>query len=355
MERVPACPDRRCHRGVLALRLALVAAGALWSADAAGCTVTNPSTNPDLGSFSPAEVKGNAVPVGTLSGGINCTGTAISLLGGNTLTGTLGSADNYRMMPVNGGEPVTFKIYLDQAATRQMSPATATNFLNPQVIDLVGLLGNSPSNIPVYVKASSTNPAPAGSYTGTFTIAWVWKFCSGTWVGSSCTLGVLKQGAATATIKFTLTVAAKPVTAIITSQTTWDPVSGTNSPKALPLSKRRVTITLNNPDIVAVDAATLVVNLPTASRTQIALDGDGTNGQVIQSSTGSSGLLLSYAGPAASSDDVEFSSDQGATFTYAPVAGDMASQAAVTTIRFKPRGSMAAGSSFTMSVPYTVR
>jgi hypothetical protein len=338
-----------------ALKLALLFVAGCWSSQALACTVTNPTTTPDFGTFSPAAVKGNAVPAGTVSGGINCSGTVISLLGGNVLTGTLGSTNGYKMTPINGGEPVTFKVYVDQAATKQMSTTGSMNFLDTQLVDLVGLLGNSPSNIPLYVKPASANPVAADTYTGTFTIAWVWKFCSTAWVGSSCTLGgTVKQGSATATINFTMKVAAKPVTIAISSVTTWDNVSGTTNPRALPSSKRRATITLNNTDIVAVDAASLIVDLPIASNTAIALDGDGTGGQVIQSTPGSSGLTVNYLGPAATNDNVEFSSDGGATFTYIP-AIDSISQAAVTTVRFRPQGSMAAGSTFVLSVPYTVR
>lgn len=347
---------RLTHSLHRAVRSALIALYGLWTAQAAACTVTNPATDPHIGSYSPAAVKASAVPAGTLAGGINCSGTLISLLGGNVLTGTLGSSNGYQLTPINGGAPVTFKIYLDQAATKQMSTTAATNFLNPQVIDLLGLLGNSPSNIPLYVKVASTNLVSTGLYSGTFTVAWVWKICSGgTWVVGNCTLGTLKQGSATATIKFTLTIEPKPVTATITSASTWDPVSGATNPRVLPSAKVRTTIALSNPDIVAIDAASLVIDVPTANKTAIALDGDGTSGQVVQTTAGGSGLTLSYGGPSASNDNVEFSSDGGATFTYMPVAGSASSQAAVTTVRLKPQGSMAPGSTFTISLPYAIK
>lgn len=331
-------------------------AAAVWSVSASACAVANlPSPDPDFGTYSPAAIKAGAVPAGTVAGGINCSGTVISLLGGNVLIGTLGSTNGYQMLPVSGGDAVTFKVYVDQAATKQMSTTAATNFLNPAVIDLLGLLGGSPSNIPLYVKVASANPVPTGNYAGTFTVAWAWKLCSGVWVGSTCTLGTLKQGSATATIKFTMTVAAKPVTVSLTSVTTWDPVSGTVRPRDLPSSKRRATITLNNPDIVSVDAASLNVLLPTPARSVIALDGDGTGAAVLQFNGGSSSVTLSYGGSSATNDNVDFSSDNGATFAYLPVAGNPASQGAVTTVRFRPQGSMAPGSSFTVSLPYSVR
>lgn len=344
----------RGRRGSSYRWTAALLAGAA-AAPAAACTVADPAGT-DAGSYSPAAVRAGAVPVASVPGGIDCTGTILSIGGNNVLTGTLGSANGYLMSPVTAGAPVGFTVYLDSARTKPMSTTGATNFLSPAVIDLLGLLGNSPASIPLYVKVASTATAPAGVYSGEFTVAWVWKICSGgLWVGSSCTLGTLRQGSANATIRFTMTLAARPVTATISSVTTWDNVSGTASPRALPASKRRVSVTLTNPDIVPIDATSLVVDLPTAPRTAVALDGDGASGAVVQTTPGGSGLTLAYTAPDAIGDNVEFSANNGASFAYVPVAGDAASQNAVTTVRLRPQGSMAAGSTFVVSLPYSVR
>ncbi|MGJ3629515.1 spore coat protein U domain-containing protein [Sphingomonas sp. MMS24-JH45] len=240
--------------------------------------------------------------------------------GNNVLTGTLGSTNGYLLTPVTAGAPdQLFTVYLDAARTKPMSTTGATNFLNPRSSILLGLLGNSPSSIPLYVKIASTATAPAGAYNGVFTVAWAWKICSGgIWVGNGCTVGTLRQGSATATVRFTLTLAARPVTATISSVTTWDAVNGIGPTYDLPSSKRRVTVTLANPDIVPVDASSLVVTLPTPTRGAVALDGDGTLGAVVQTTPGVSGLSLGYAGPASTSDDVDFSSDGGGTSPTCP-------------------------------------
>ncbi len=68
---------------------------------------------------------------------------------------------------------------------------------------------------------------------------------------------------------------------------TWNEVEGTSNPKALPGSRRRVSVTITNPDIVAVDANVLEVVLPTPPRMTVALDGDGTGGAVVRTSDGS--------------------------------------------------------------------
>ena len=68
-----------------------------------------------------------------------------------------------------------------------------------------------------------------------------------------------------------------------------------------------------------------------------------------------SALTVTYIAPSNLTDDVEFSSDNGATWGYVPVAGNYASQGAVTHVRFSPKGSMAASSSLSISIPYLVK
>ena len=154
-------------------------------------------------------------------------------------------------------------------------------------------------------------------------------------------------------------VAAKPPTiAISFGPVTWDPVSGTSNPRAIPGSKRRIIVSITNPDIVATELNALEALLPTPGGMVIALDGDGSgSGNVVQSSEGNpaSGVTFGYGGPSSTSDQVDFSSDGGNSWAYYPSAGVPASQAAVTTVRFRPQGTMAPASSYTINLPYSLK
>jgi hypothetical protein len=92
----------------------------------------------------------------------------------------------------------------------------------------------------------------------------------------------------------------------------------------------------------------------TPPNTTISLDGDGASGALAVFTQGSpaSGLAFSYVSPTSTGDDVEFSSDGGSTWTFQPTT---ATQAQVTHVRLKPRGAMAAGSNFKLSVAYAVK
>jgi len=226
--------------------------------------------------------------------------------------------------------------------------------MNGGIINLLGLLGGSARNVQVHVRPSSLTAVAPGTYKGSFTIGWEWRFCSLLGVGSLCA-GTLYQSSAvtSAKVDVTMIVSARPVAVVITTRTTYDPISTTNNPRAIPGSKQRTTITLTNPDIVAVDANSVAVVLPTPTRAAVALDGDGTaSSAFVTTAEGSpaSSLAVTYATPASATDDVDFSANGGRSWTYDPTT----TPKAVTTIRIRPRGTMAAGSSFSVSLPYAL-
>ena len=71
--------------------------------------------------------------------------------------------------------------------------------------------------------------------------------------------------------------------------------------------------------------------------------------------TGTSGLTYNFAGLASSSDDIAFSNNGGASWTYVPTPDANGVDAAVTHVRINPKGSMAPGSSFTINLRAQVK
>ncbi|HWU94443.1 MAG TPA: protein CsuE [Sphingomonas sp.] len=326
----------------------------LWSAPATACTLSSPASA-SIGSYSPNAIRAGAVPVVERFGGINCSNSTITLLGGNVLTATISNANSFKL--TSAGQPDgAFQLFPSATSSSAMASGVAVNFLNPAVVDVLGLLGGSPSNIPLYIKPSSTTLLTPGTYSGAFRVTWVWKFCSGVWVGSSCTLGTLDQGSGFSDIAFTVTVAPRPVTVTMGAVTTWDPIAGTAFPKAITGAKKRVTVTVANPDIVATDLNSVRVEIPSQTGTSLALEGDGaSSGSPILFTDGSpsSTLAFSYTNAGDGADDVDFYAD-GTGWAYVPIPGDAVSQRLVRKVRLKPRGKLAPGSSFTITLPYRI-
>ena len=336
-------------------RLLMLCAGLVLAVPAfAACGVTTTVAD-DLGSYSPNAIKAGAPPYVAAFGGFGCSSAAIlTLLSGNYLKATVASGAVLKLTSTSSADTVTYQLSGAADGSSPLVPGTATYYVNGSVLNL---LGSGTTSVPVYVKLSSATAVAPGTYTGTVAIKWDWYFCSLLGALNAC-VGSVDSGSETATLSFTLTVTPQQTTMLVTTATTWDAVSGTTDPKAIPGSRRRASITIANPDIVALDRDTLALVLPVASGTIVALDGDGTgSGPVVQTTDGSpaSRLTLSYVSPSSTADDVDFSSDGGATWTYVPTAGDTTSEAMVTHIRIRPQGSMAAGSAYRISIPFLVR
>jgi uncharacterized repeat protein (TIGR01451 family) len=165
--------------------------------------------------------------------------------------------------------------------------------------------------------------------------------------------------ATTATVSATFNVLTiSPLTVTKVSAPQSDPVNGATNPKLIPGGIVAYTITVSNPNAFAVTADSVIVTDPTATGLQLYVGNiSGASGGPVKFTDGAtaSGLTYSYASLASTTDDVEFSKDNGATWTYAPAANAQGADSLVTNIRIKPKGTMAANSSFTLLVGYVLK
>lgn len=334
--------------------VACVAAAVLMPAAAsAACTVT-PKVTANAGPYSPAAVAAAKLPTIASQAGFGCNATVLTLFGDNYVRATFTSLN--AMTLKNGAKAIPYAAFADAGGTIPLTNGATIDYMQNNLLNLLGLLGSSNAALPLYLKPGAAAGVPYGAYVDRITVAWDWKICSVAYVLGAC-VGTLDQGAGSSEITVTVTVGPQDLTMTVSSAVTWDPVNGTGRPFALPGSKGRTSLAVRNPDLVPLDDGSLALVYRVPAKTSVALDGDGTAGNpVFGFSDGSpaSGTTLSYV-PGSASDDVDFSADNGATWTYAPVAGDRASEAAVTALRFRPRGAMKAGSAFTVSFPYLVR
>jgi hypothetical protein len=329
----------------------------------AACSVKKPA-DADLGTYSPAAVRQTVVPYKPASSGFGCT-TALLSLGGDTARLRVSSAQGFKLTSTTETtKSVSYTLAADAAGTR---PITAANtFVYGSGPNVIGLLGDV-SDVKIYIRPESAETMPAGIYKGDFTVAWTWDFCSLIGVGLGgvlvCVLSDTNTSSTnTATVSVTLTLTANPVQMVIATRTVWDPQYNTSNPRATPGSRQRTTVTVTNPDIAAIDVDSLKIVIPTPVRGVVALDGDKTPTNAVVTTTDgtpTSNLAVTYTASNNNGDDVEFSNNttfasDTEPWSYQPAPGSAAAQAAITAIRFKPRGIMAAQSSFSVSMPYSV-
>lgn len=124
-----------------------------------------------------------------------------------------------------------------------------------------------------------------------------------------------------------------------------DPLNILTNPKAIPGS-----VVVNQVDIVNTGAGqadtdslfvTDVISPGTALRV---VDYDGSTAGPVRFADGStaSGMTYSFLGLSSVTDDVSFSNDNGASWTYAPIADANGTDTAVTNIRINPKGTFLA-------------
>lgn len=331
---------------------ALGAAAALGAVQPAqACTVTS-TLAPNLGTYSPAAIKQGVVPVFQMRAGLICTPSTLVLLGStNFVRAKFHSLNNFNLK--NGGNLISYVASADTAGAYRFKQDQTLDYMQNNLLDLLGLLNTTTADMPLVIKASSTNLVPIGLYTDQIVIDWTWNMCGGAMVLGYCTPGPAVSGSGKTTIDISMTVTPKTITLTTTTSTTWDPVNNAAYPKSLPGGRKRLEIAAVNPDLVPADNGSLGLSIGIPNRAMIALDGDGTSPAFLQFTDGIplSGLALTYSAPGSTTDDVDFSSDNGQHWDYVPVPGDDASQAAVTNVRLRPRGAMAAGSSFSVSLP----
>lgn len=284
---------------------------------------------------------------------MSCSSGVLMLLSGNYIRANYQSKNGLKLNRIDGPlSSVPYVLSADPGGTVVAAQNGTIDYMQNNLLNLLGLLGGSSADLPFYVKPTTGTIAVEGTYTDRITVKWDWYLCQGLGLFGACLLGA-DSGSATTVVDVTLKIELKKITVTTNSVSTWDSVNGTSFPKTLPNSKRKVSISVANPDIVATDKDPMVV-VPIAGKQYLSLLGDGGNSPIgFDSGASGTALKLSYVDPGSTTDDVDFSIDGGQSWAYAP-SGDAGSQRIVNAVRFKPKGSVAAGSNFTVSFPVTI-
>ncbi|WP_222565179.1 CshA/CshB family fibrillar adhesin-related protein [Novilysobacter antarcticus] len=179
---------------------------------------------------------------------------------------------------------------------------------------------------------------------------------AGSWI-ASVTGREGTEGTVTHTRNVGFQVAAAPLTIAKTSTVYWDPINKLVNPKAIPGALVTYRITVTSPSGTITDANSMVVSDPIPLNTVLFVNDlpDIAGISPVFFTPGSSTLSLNFNTLADLTDDVDFSSDGGATWTHVPIADANGVDAAVTDIRLKPRGTFAPGKTVEMGFRVRVK
>jgi len=323
-----------------------------------GNTVTNTGTV-GINIASPALVAmvGNSI--------FNNGGIGINLVGGtedgNGVTandsgdGDAGANDllNYpaiNLFSVNGSTSVGYDIALDIPASGN---GYRVEFFKTATPDATNGEGE--------IYLGSDDVSGPGTHTGTFTATTTVS------VGESISATVTRKTASGFDITSEFSVnysafTANPAELAATKSVSVvdDGLVGGDDTVAIPGSTLRYVITIRNDGAGTADNDTTIVvdQIPPNGSFKV----DDFNGSLgvgpvgVADGTPSSGLSYTYSGLGSGADDLEFSNDDGATWTYIPVDGGDGTDSSVTHIRVSPTGSFSAngGSAPTLAIRYDV-
>ncbi len=173
--------------------------------------------------------------------------------------------------------------------------------------------------------------------------------------GSQIAWGDLLSATATDTLgntsefsaNFTVLQPLPDIILLKTSQVVSDPVNGATNPKAIPGATVLYILTATNQGQGATDADTVVLTEPVPANTELFVNDLGVPGSgpvAFADGATASGLAYTFVSLASTADDVEFSSDGGATYIYTPVPDADGFDSAVTHQRVSPAGAFSSAS-----------
>lgn len=195
------------HKRLLLLLLTVSFGIASPKAWAQVCEVNHPVAQADFGAVTSFAMANTSQQTSAQPGtGLRCQGSVIGLImTGDTLNALLTSSNQGQLKNTTGDE-IPYHIYADPNYQEQLQPGTPYNYYNSYILDLLGLLGGSNADIPMYfrIPASATHNLGVGTYSDTLSIQWEWNICTGIGLLNLC-LG-RDQGNATSQVNLHLEI-----------------------------------------------------------------------------------------------------------------------------------------------------
>jgi hypothetical protein len=314
----------------------------------AGCA-TRDKADYDLGTWTSGQTAKGVAETLTAPVGIRCTGPLLSLIGSNSVVAKVHSQNAFVLVSPNG-QRISYVASVTPDGKRPVAQDGEIQYGDPVLLALLGLNGRTEAELPISFAAFRGNGLRTGSYLDIIIVDWTWRVCDGVNVlGVLCVL--YQQGTGRTTISLTMNVIEKSPTIVITARIVHDPIRGTNNPLAVPGASRLTHITITNPDVVPLDPDSVVLALPVDPRLKVSQTPVPGQDALYRVDRGSgSTMALSYVSADSTTDDVDFSSDAGATWTAVPPPDG----SGVSAVRLRMKGILQPGESVTILVSYKI-
>lgn len=149
----------------------------------------------------------------------------------------------------------------------------------------------------------------------------------------------------------------KPALSVSKTSTPFsDPNNNTTNPKLIPGGVVEYLLTTSSPAAYSVTSNSIVVTDGTPANMELVvadIGGAGTGPAALVA--GASGLTYNFISLNSAADNIDFSNNNGTTWTYTPVANSNGADPNVTNVRLRPQGAMAASSTFSFRIRYRIK
>lgn len=146
-----------------------------------------------------------------------------------------------------------------------------------------------------------------------------------------------------------------PLSIAKTSLAYSDPVNGLTNPKLIPGGFTNYSLTITAPAGTSPSNNSVIVTDAIPANLSLFVGTYAPGPGPIAFAAGSSALTYGFTSLTSTADDLEFSNNGGASWTYGPTADANGVDATVTHVRIRPKGAMAPGSSFTINLRALVK
>lgn len=308
----------------------------------AGCTAVE-RADYDIGERTTGQAASGASQGYDASAGLSCSKVLIGLLSSNRVDATVRSLGGFRLTSASG-QSVSYVASPLPDGSRPISQGDTVNYADPALVSLLNLGSRTDFSLPISFLRLRGSGLAAGTYRDVVTVDWDWRVCDGVALLNLVCL-FYSEGRARTTISLAVTILDRSPVVTIVTKTTSDPVNGTSAPKAIPGATVVSTVVVTNPDVVALDPDGVVLTVPVPYGMRASV------GPSDIRLTQGEGVSLSYGGPSAPDNDVDFACGEGGwTCDPSDAAADL-----VTSVRAKVKGVLQAGAALTLALSYVIR
>lgn len=244
---------------------------------------------------------------------------------------------------------VVRKTWINAVTTNAVTVATSGLINNASLSSVANSANETDTNAAVTVYAAET-----AALSETFTVGNGANYsqalaCTGNGTAIAGNMLTVSAADTAITCTFTNTYVA-PLAIAKTSLAYSDPVNGLINPKLIPGGFANYTLTITAPASTSPTNNSVIVTDAIPSNLSLFVGTYAPGPGPVRFTAGSSGLTYSFASLANATDDLEFSNNGGASWTYVPTIDANGVDANVTHVRIRPKGSMMPGSSFTINL-----